>query len=122
MSHPFLFVVMLQAIKLVSSLKLRKTGGKVGVIPVESDHSNRSVAEVSILPRPDQPEKCIQEEWLTAGMAESYSQNVNRCWKGENHRTAEAIAQNNKSGEWSGQPLQRPWEFHQRMQEHYDSY
>jgi micrococcal nuclease len=66
------------------------------------------VAEVFIL---GAQEKLIQEELLSAGMAYVYPQYVGRCWNGGNYGAAEAIAQEKKAGVWSGEPLQKPWEF-----------
>lgn len=86
--------------------------GEVGIVPVERDRYGRLVAEVFVL---GEPEKFVQQEMLTAGMAYVYPQYVNGCWNGEAMKMAEAMGKDHTAGVWSGN-YQRPWEFRQQQQ------
>lgn len=89
--------------------------GSVVVVPVDRDRYGRMVAEVfTILPT---GEKSLQEEMLLAGMAYVYPQYVDSCPNPEPMKLAEAIAQEEGLGVWSGEH-QRPWEFRQSKRGH----
>jgi endonuclease YncB( thermonuclease family) len=83
--------------------------GSVVVVPVERDRYGRMVAEVFVL---GNEEKFLQTELLQAGLAYVYPQYVDSCPNSEPMKLAEAIAQEEGLGVWSGE-YQRPWEFRQ---------
>ncbi|WP_416667985.1 thermonuclease family protein [Egbenema bharatensis] len=85
-------------------------GGRVLLMQTDRDRYGRMVAEVfTLLPT---GEKSLQEEMLLAGMAYVYPQYVDSCPNPEPMKLAEAIAQEEGLGVWSGE-YQRPWEFRQ---------
>jgi micrococcal nuclease len=96
---------------------IAQAGGQVGVVPVERDRYGRMVAEVFLMGRPDRPEQFVQEEMLMAGLAYVYPQYVDRCWNARSYSDAESIAKEKKAGVWSGQELEKPWEFRRALRE-----
>jgi endonuclease YncB( thermonuclease family) len=90
-------------------------GKEVGIVAVERDQYERQVAEVFI-PGSGEEETFVQQELLMAGLAYVYPEYVDGCPNGEVMKMAEAIAQENKVGVWSGN-YQRPWEYRQAQRE-----
>ncbi|MBD2054654.1 thermonuclease family protein [Oculatella sp. FACHB-28] len=90
-------------------------GEEVGIVPVERDRYGHQVAEVFVSGGGEE-ETFVQQELLMAGLAYVYPEYVEGCPNGESMRMAEAIAQENKVGVWSGNH-QRPWEYRQAQRE-----
>lgn len=82
-------------------------GGKVALVPVDSDRYGRVVAEVFLM---TEPEQSLQQELLAAGMVYVYPQYIDGCPNATGFKMAEAIAQQGKVGVWSGN-YERPWEY-----------
>ena len=87
---------------------INKHGSEVGMIPLEQDKYNRTVAELVLAPGKT-PEVSIQEEMLLSGNARVYEQYSN-CPNISAFRLAQEIGQKNKAGVW-GYASVAPWEW-----------
>lgn len=87
---------------------VHSSGGTVEVVPIERDRYDRLVAEVFVLG--DQGERSAQTELLSAGMAYVYDRYVDGCENAQPMREAQAIAQAQRIGVWSGNH-QPPWDY-----------
>ena len=85
-------------------------GKTVIVRPMERDRYDRTVAEVSVKVGNDDIAHNVNAEMVRAGMAYHYRQYSKNCPSRDQIVDAEAIAQKNKVGVWSGN-YQKPWEY-----------
>lgn len=87
---------------------VESSGGQVEITPIERDRYDRLVAEVFVLG--DDGERSAQTELLSAGMAYVYDRYVDGCENAQPMRMAQAIAQRQKVGVWSGS-FEKPWDY-----------
>ena len=87
---------------------INQGNGQVAIVPIERDRYGRIVAEVFT---PD-PERFLQQDLLTAGMAYVYPQYIDSCPNAQAMQQAEAIAQQQHLGVWNNNH-QRPWDYRQ---------
>lgn len=83
-------------------------GKQVVIRPMERDRYDRTVAEVSV--GNDEYAHNVNEAMVKAGMAYHYAQYSKNCPSRNLIVDAEAIAQKNKIGVWSGNHV-KPWEY-----------
>jgi micrococcal nuclease len=81
---------------------------KVMISEVEKDRYGRVVAE--IFTTSPTGEKFLNEEMVSSGMAYHYAQYSSNCANRDAIVKAEAIAQSNRIGVWSGN-YQKPWDY-----------
>jgi micrococcal nuclease len=85
-------------------------GKQVVIRPMEKDRYDRTVAEVTVKVGNDDIAQNVNAEMVKAGMAYHYAQYSKNCPSRNLIVEAEAIAQKNKIGVWSGD-YQKPWEY-----------
>jgi endonuclease YncB( thermonuclease family) len=85
---------------------LSATSDRILLTPLERDQYGRVVAEVDTL----ETHKFVQYEMLLAGMAYVYDRYVDSCPNANFMHEAEAMAQQQRLGVWSGN-YQKPWDY-----------
>lgn len=85
-------------------------GKTVSVRPIEKDRYDRTVAEIFVKVGSDDFAQNVNAEMVKAGMAYHYKQFSKNCPSRSLIVDAEAIAQKNKVGVWSGDHV-KPWEY-----------
>lgn len=88
---------------------IQESGAEVMVSEIERDRYGRTVAEIFTL-LDDGREKFINEEMVRAGFAYHYKRYSENCPNKSAIENAEAIAQSQKVGVWSGN-YQKPWDY-----------
>ncbi|NJL54688.1 thermonuclease family protein [bacterium] len=96
------------AAKVLINQLIEQANGQVVITPVERDRYGRIIAEVFTVS--NDGEKLLQQELLTAGLAYVYPQYIDGCPNAQPMKLAEAIAQDEKVGVWSGD-YQKPWDY-----------
>lgn len=88
---------------------IQEAGSEVMVSEIEKDRYGRTVAEIFTL-LDDGREKFINEEMVRAGFAYHYERYSANCPSKIAIENAEALAQSEKVGLWSGD-YQKPWDY-----------
>lgn len=83
---------------------------QVIIRPIERDRYDRTVAEVSVKVGNDEKATLVNAEIVRAGLAYHYAQYSKNCPNRDVIADAEAIAQKNKVGVWSGIHV-KPWDY-----------